>query len=497
MEKLNIGFIGLGRIADVHSPAYMNNPDAAIYAVCDADPVIAKKRMEQWGAKKMYTNYHDLLNDKAICGVEILLPQKLHEESCIAAARAGKHIAMQKPMTVSLESADRMIKAAKDVGVIFKVTDNYCFYPPFLFAKKLIENDEIGDPINIRISFVSGTGGWDIPSSSWEWRVAENAEGRGFQTFDHGHHLWATAWFFLGEVERVVSWIDSADGILDCPAVMMWKYKNSPKFGTCEFVHAPDLKIPSSYYANDEWLQITGSKGMIFIKRCTGLVHNEPVVSLFNNSGWKYFDDVKSDWGEGFTGAAHNFIEAIKGNEKPMLSAEQGREILKFDLAMAKSSRLRREVYLDEMDKSNPEAFTKKQVKKEIIEKHPKKSIFSSLFGEGNEKYAAEAGTLTEQLAGNYNPEAVRDWNSAIGIHLSREGQSGELKYAVIISNGTVTIEKGILPENAVLTIRTGCGTWAAILLKKKKIEMAFIQGKIKLEGKAEEGLKLRSAFGI
>jgi len=497
MGKINIGFIGLGRIADVHSPAYMNNPDACIYAVCDSNPEIAKKRMEQWGAKKMYTNYHDLLNDTDISGVEILLPQKLHEESCIAAAMAGKHVAVQKPMSVSLESADKMIKAAKDAGVILKVTDNYCFYPPFLFAKKLIENDEIGDPINIRISFVSGTGGWEIPSSSWEWRVAENAEGRGFQTFDHGHHLWATAWFFLGEVERVVSWVDSADGILDCPAVMMWKYKNSSKYGTCEFVHAPDLIIPSVYYANDEWLQITGSKGIIFIKRCTGLIHNEAVVSLFNNSGWTYFDELKSDWGEGFRGAANNFIAAIKGTEKPMLTAEQGREILKFDLAMAKSSRLRREVYLDEMDKPSPESFTKKQIKKEIKEKYPKKSLLSTLFGEGNEKYATEAGTLTEQLAKNFKPEAVKDWNSVIGIHLTPEGKSPELKFAVTVKDGNVTVTQGSLPDNAVLTIRTGCGTWAAILLKKKKIEMAFIQGKIKLEGKAEEGLKLRSAFGI
>lgn len=497
MSKINIGFIGLGRIADVHAPAYFNNPDACIYAVCDSNAEIAKRMMEKWGAKKMYPDYRELLNDKDIHAVEILLPQKLHEISCIDAAKAGKHIAMQKPMSVSLESADRMINAAKDSGIILKVTDNYCFYPPFIFAKKLLENDEIGEPVNIRISFVSGKGGWPIPASTWEWRVAENAEGRGFQTFDHGHHLWATSWFFMGEVERVKSWIDAADGILDCPSVMMWKYKNSSRYGTCEFVHAPDLEIPSDYYANDEWLQITGTKGIIFINRCTGLIHKGPVVSVFNNHGWKHFDDINSDWGEGFKGAAVNFIDSIRGKAAPLLSAEQGREILKFDLAMARSSRLRREVYLDEMDNPRPEKYTERRVAAEKREKNPPKTLLSRIFGEGYEKYAEQASSLTRQLAENYKEEAVKEWNSCIAIHLTPEGRATELKYTLTIGDGKVTIIEGILPENPVLTIKTGCGTWAAILLKKKKIEMAFIQGKIKLEGKAEEGLKLRAAFGI
>lgn len=497
MTALKIGFIGLGRIADVHFPAYINNPNAFIYAVCDADEAIALSRKQELGAEKHYTNYHDLLSDKNIDAVEILLPQKFHEECVIAAAKAKKHIAIQKPMSISLESAQRMVNAAKENNVILKVTDNYCFYPPFIFAKKLIEQGEIGEPINIRISFVSGTGGWKIPANSWEWRVKENAEGRGFQTFDHGHHLWATAWFFFGEVERVLSWIDTTDGFLDCPSVMMWKYKNSSKYGTCEFVHASDLVIPSKYYANDEWLQITGSKGIIFINRCTGLIHKEPVVSLFNNNGWTYFDDIKSDWGEGFTGAAHNFIAAIKGEEKAMLTAEQGMEILKFNLAISKSSRERREVYLDEMTKSNPLSFTKKTIRKELKERYPSKSIFSSIFDDNTSKYASQAKDLTYKMIENFNADAVKEWKSIIGLHLTGEGNTKEIKMGFIIENGKIQIIENSIPAEALMTIKASCGIWAAILLKKKKLEMAFIQGKIKIEGKAEEGLKLRSAFGI
>ena len=64
-----------------------------------------------------------MLRDPELNAVEILTPQLLHEEMVIAAAEAGKHIALQKPMAVSLDSADRMIEAAEkaDVSGIFDV----------------------------------------------------------------------------------------------------------------------------------------------------------------------------------------------------------------------------------------------------------------------------------------------------------------------------------------------------------------------------------------
>jgi predicted dehydrogenase len=212
----------------------------------------------------------------------------------------------------------------------------------------MIENGEIGTPTNLRIKFVSaGSGGWEVPDASWEWRLHEAAEGRTLQTFDHGHHLWATAWFLLGEVERVVSWIDSADGILDCPSVIMWKYREGTKYGMCEYCHCQNLTMPSKYYSNDEWLEVTGADGIIVIQRCTGNLVPGPAVSTFTAKGWKHYSDVDSDWAAGFKGATRNFVSAIKGEAAPLLSGREGREILRLTLAIHESSKLRREVVLD------------------------------------------------------------------------------------------------------------------------------------------------------
>jgi predicted dehydrogenase len=148
-------------------------------------------------------------------------------------------------------------------------------------------------------------------------------------------------------VERVVSWIDSADGILDCPSVIMWKYREGKKYGMCEYCHCQNLTMPSKYYSNDEWLEVTGTDGILIIHRCTGDLVPGPAVSTFTAKGWQHYSDIDSDWAAGFKGATRNFVSAIKGEAAPLLSGREGREILRLTLAIHESSKTRREVALD------------------------------------------------------------------------------------------------------------------------------------------------------
>ena len=499
MDKINIGIIGCGRISDLHIPGYKNHPQARIFAVCDSDREIAERLKLECGAEKVYTDYRELIADPAVEAVEILTPHLLHEAMVVEAAGAGKHIAVQKPMTVSLESADRMIAATARAGTVFRVTDNYVFYPPIVRAKRMIEDGIIGKPSNLRIKLIAGgKGGWDIPSTAWKWRLTENAAGRGLQTFDHGHHLWAAAWYLLGKVERVSAWIDSLDGIIDSPAAIMWKFEGGPCYGMCEYAYSPDLNIPSKYYANDEWIEITGSKGIILIQRCTGAVQSGPVLRLFNGGQWIDYADIKDDWAEGFIGATENFIRAIRGEEQPLLSGAQGREILKMNLAISKSARVRREVYVDELDAPYPSLYTRRHIWREKKTAADGKGILSVLgFGKKEEGLADQARGLTEDLVLRFNPEAAQGWNVVVGLHITPQGKAPEMLYHLKISGGQAEMVAGRWPDDADLVIQVPAGTWAAVLLGKKRIETALLQGKLKLKGKAEHGLKLRSAFGI
>ena len=96
MEKLRVGFIGTGRISDLHAIEYLQNEQAELVAVCDSDADIARSRAAAWGVPegRIFTDYHDLLALKDLDLVEILLPHHLHRQAALDAAAAGKHISL-------------------------------------------------------------------------------------------------------------------------------------------------------------------------------------------------------------------------------------------------------------------------------------------------------------------------------------------------------------------------------------------------------------------
>ncbi len=497
MEKLNIGIIGCGLISTLHAAGYRENPRVRLHAICDLDEQLVAARKEDWGVEKTFTDYRELLADPAIDAVEVITPHKLHERIVIDALDAKKHVAVQKPMATSLESADRMVAHAKKSGRVFKVTDNYVSYPPIVLAKKMLENGEVGDPQMLRMKVITSPhGGWDMPVASYDWRFDEFAEGRFSETFDHGHHEWATAWYLMGDVERGGAWIDSIDGVLDSPVTIMWKHKQGKRYGICEFVYAEKLHIPSRYYPNDEWFELTGSGGIIFIHRCTGDIHGGPAVSLFNNEGWTHYDAVESDWAEGFRGALENFVDAIEGRAEPLLTGDQGREILRMSFAIYQAARRRRDVYLEELDRPFPGLYAWRQRRREKRESFIE-SFRKPLLGRNLSKYAPRASELTEQFAGRFDAEAAADWESVVGLRLTPDGGVKEQTFALYVSAGKVTLKEGPIPEDAKLTVAMPAGTWAAIVLGKKSLESALFGRQLKVEGEAREGLRLRSAFHI
>ncbi len=491
---VRVGFVGCGRIADVHWLGYRNNPRAKLVALCDTSEATLARRGKEWGVTKLYQDFAQLLADPEVDAIEILTPQKLHESMTLQALAAGKHVALQKPMTTDLASADRMLKAAAESGLVFKVTENYVFYPPLVLARKLIKEGAIGDPISMHIQYVSGTeGGWEVPAEAWTWRVQEAREGRGFATFDHGHHLWSTGWFLLGDPERVFGWIESSDGLVDCPAQFQWKVAGAKRFGSCGFAHGDGLRVPSKYYSNDEWVEVHGSKGILAVARATGDVHTGPAVVLFDGTEWKAFD-VDSDWGSGFVGATNDFISAILDKTPPMLTGQEARGILRFSLALQRSARLRREVFVDEMDRNWPALYAWRRRRRERKEASGEAGWLGRLFQGNTRSLAPRALELTRTLVASYKAPQPPLPDTSIGLILRGDGMA-EQQLGLVVNDNKATLLEGTLPQDPRLVVTMAPGTWAAILLKKKRIEMAVLQGKIQFTGKVDEALKLKAGF--
>ncbi len=346
MDELRVGFIGTGRISDLHAIEYLANKRARITAVCDANLEIAQARGAAWGVPpdRIFASYHDLLALPEVDLVEILLPHHLHYQATLDAAQAGKHISLQKPMALSVAEADAMIAAAKDAGVIFKVFENFIFYPPVQRAKALIEAGEIGDPLTIRIksNAASSPNEWQVPHSALAWRFNQQECGGGPLVFDDGHHKFSLAWHFMGLADEVHAWIgetEIAPGfIIDSPAIVSWKFPGN-RYGSLEVVRSSDMILDTAHYAQDDRIEITGTKGVIWITRGHGKMMDVPPVVMYRDRRTFTYSDMPVGWEHSFINSTRHFIDAFFKGEPPSLTAWEGREILRFALAAQESAR--------------------------------------------------------------------------------------------------------------------------------------------------------------
>jgi predicted dehydrogenase len=354
MTEIRIGFIGAGRISDLHAIEYLQNPHTRIVAVCDADTEIGRRQAAKWGvpSDRVYTDYHKLLACNDIDLVDILLPHHLHFPAALAVLEAGKHVSLQKPMTLTLDEADRLIATASRQQVRFRVFENFIFYPPVMKAKQLIDTGTIGEPLTIRIKSNAGKGrnAWAVPAAAERWRRDPASCGGGPLTFDDGHHKFALAWYFMGMAEEVHAWIGqttaASGALLDSPALISWKFPGD-RYGTLEVVYSRDLEIHTRHYPQDDRVEITGTKGVIWINQGHGRIGNQAPVILYADGETRAFSDMETGWEWSFVYSTRHLIEAMLNDTPHKLSGEEGREILRFALAAQHAAQQNRTILLD------------------------------------------------------------------------------------------------------------------------------------------------------
>ncbi|MFX1358626.1 MAG: Gfo/Idh/MocA family protein [Promethearchaeota archaeon] len=366
---LKVGIIGTGVIFDLNILGYLSNPEIKITCLCNRTIEKAKSKIKKFNLDKnirLYSNYKEMIDKEDLDIIEILLPHHLHADASICAAKKGiKGISVQKPMALNLEEADKMIDACNESNSILSIYENFVFAPHIMKAKELIEQDYIGDPSSIRIKTAMGDiGGWTVPKSAEKWRKdPEKIGGTRMGSpvlLDNGWHNFTLAWWlFNEEIEKVFAWTGNYKGI-DAPAYVMFKYKQNlehiiPQYGNMEFSLMPEMVIPSKYYPTDEFIEIIASRGIMNINQGTsiGNIMTEseifaPIV-IIRDGKVESYNEFENDWKISFINATKHFIEVVKGNEKPILSGDNAKYILKFNLAAIKSSETGKEIYLDEL----------------------------------------------------------------------------------------------------------------------------------------------------
>jgi predicted dehydrogenase len=346
-DRIRFAIVGCGQISELHARAYAGSQSAEIFAVCDTDKDRALIRQREWGAKKSYTDFEDVITDSEIQAVELLVPHTLHKEMAVAALRAKKHVSVQKPMSVSIPEAEEMVRVAKEERMLLKVFENFVFYPPYVKAKALVAEGAIGELITVRMRLTTcARGGWSVNEDTWLWHVDKKKSGGGILVFDDGYHKYSQAYDIGGEVQKVFAWIGSYHGVIDSPAFIMWKYKDGQpaQYGAYDITFAPNLYIESDYYAGDDRLELVGTDGIIYVNRCTAKMLQEPPLVLYREGETRAFHSLRDDWADSFIDSGRHFFECIKNGTDPILSGETGLAVQRFAMAPEISEHEHREV---------------------------------------------------------------------------------------------------------------------------------------------------------
>jgi UDP-N-acetyl-2-amino-2-deoxyglucuronate dehydrogenase len=180
-DKILFSIVGFGNIGRRHAEHILQNPDAALAAVCDTD--VATKAYVPDGVA-FYTNLGEMLDKTKTDVLCVCTPNYLHEPHTIAGLQAGRHTVVEKPMAMSVAECDRMIAAAEKSGkTIFAVKQNR-YNPPVQEVKKLMSANELGAIYMIQVNCFWNRGNAYYAGSDWRGKKDKDG-GCLFTQFSH------------------------------------------------------------------------------------------------------------------------------------------------------------------------------------------------------------------------------------------------------------------------------------------------------------------------
>ena len=348
MDRLRLAIVGCGNISQLNAPGYLQHPRCEVVALCDARIELAKRRAREWSiAPRICSDFGQVLDDRTIDAVELLTPTWLHADQVVAALEAGKHVSCQKPLAISIAEADRIAAAVGPARTTFRVTENFLYYPPILKAKELLDAGTIGEPSLVRIhttrpgQIVGLSVERDPEALVWRRDPGRNPGG---VLYDDGVHKYATAAYWIGEIGDVSAIVSrGADFIMETPSVVTWRFKDRDCLGIVDYTSAPQMTMRGRYVLVDEFFEIHGSRGIIWVTRCSGEMLDLPPVMVIRGVETISYQ-VPSDWRLGFDGAAADFVDGVLDGRQPAQNIHEAMRMLRVPLAIYEAAQTGRAV---------------------------------------------------------------------------------------------------------------------------------------------------------
>jgi predicted dehydrogenase len=167
-ETYGAAIQGAGWVSTQHVKAYMNNPHTKVVAISSRKEESAKKLAETYNLKgvKIYRDYNRMLDNPDVDIVSICTPQHLHAQEVVSAAKAKKHIVIEKPVAINLEQLKAMRDAVRKARVKTIVSVIARWNPMVQTIKNLLADDALGKIYYVETNYQSHITSW---WSGWEW----------------------------------------------------------------------------------------------------------------------------------------------------------------------------------------------------------------------------------------------------------------------------------------------------------------------------------------
>jgi len=207
MKTMGVGVLGFGFMGKTHTFGYKSMPlyydpppaDAQLKIVCTSREQTARAAKEMGGFERCTTDAQEVIEADDVDIVHICTPNALHFDALAAAMRAGKHIYIDKPVTASLEEADRIEQMLPDYEGVAQVVLQYRFYPATLRARRLVEEGFLGRVTQFRAAYLH-SGSVD-PGKAVNWKSTAAAGGGVIR--DLGSHILDLLGWLIGPFASV------------------------------------------------------------------------------------------------------------------------------------------------------------------------------------------------------------------------------------------------------------------------------------------------------
>jgi predicted dehydrogenase len=325
-RKVRVAVVGAGFFGELHAHTYSSNPLANLVAIVDVDVERAKAVAKTYNVKSYYHDVEELLAKEEVDAISVATPETQHMAPAVAAAKAGKHVLVEKPIAHTLDDAQVMVDTARKSGTKLMVGYILRFDSRYAQAKEQLDQGRIGEII-----------------SMWARRV-------GVVTIPQRVAVWSHPLFYMAihDIDMLLWFAKSpVTTVYSCSASKLFTDTGKPdviqallkfKVGSIAALEVNWSQPPSWPYALDSRLHVTGTKGSLYVDIA------DMGLGIYHASGTMFPDTyhwpeirgrIDGDLKEEIT----HFLECVLSNNEPLVTGEDGIKSLQVALAIMESYR--------------------------------------------------------------------------------------------------------------------------------------------------------------